>query len=596
MENNNLKEFQWNIINVFRCAGSNCNTQELIYLLSYLSYMDCKLKNSPYPLFSNENLDDSFGSFVLSVKNDFDTTMINEIFIENNRKYINDSLTYLERYSYLKLNTNFLMEIIKKNDIYFYEEMLRTNLFYDFNFRTYDYNTPSELIEIIKYFSKNINNVFDIGCGFGNTLISLKNEKSDIQCDGIDINSNQCLISSIRLSTFDYKNNIINNDYFDTNIYNKYSLIVCNMPFGLRMSRMRRDEILRYYNEKFNIKFSPASSMEWLLVYKSLNILELNGKLVLVTPLSPLFKDADASLRKNLIDKNLIDCIIEFPAGTYTGTGISYCIVVLDKNKLDTNVKFVDASNCVLGERHDKRVDYNQVINILNNHMYKEVDLDFISNNNYNLLPSKYFNNEKKSQLQNATKLSDLNVEVLRGFQNFTKNDAVDDGKYSIVTISDIDDAGNISKNLQTLNTTRDISKFKLQEKDIIISTKGTKIKICYVEKLKNEDTLFHGNLSVIRCNDSRLNPMYLKIFLESERGQIELNSIQTGTSIITINLSQLSNIEIPLLDIDTQNKIVTNYVFKKKELDILEKKINELKSNLIDNINNIFDGSGISE
>lgn len=44
MENNNLKEFQWNIINVFRCAGSNCNTQELIYLLSYLSYMDCKLK------------------------------------------------------------------------------------------------------------------------------------------------------------------------------------------------------------------------------------------------------------------------------------------------------------------------------------------------------------------------------------------------------------------------------------------------------------------------------------------------------------------------------------------------------------------------
>lgn len=595
MQNNEIKEFQGNISNIFRGSSNTCNIQEITYLLGYLSYMDCKLENSPYLKFSNENLDDSFGSVINSLMKSLEKIKSNKLFIMDNIKYIEKSINHLGRYSHIKVNTSLLMEVLKKYDIYFYEKLLRTNFVYDIGIRNYDFNTPNELIEIIKYFSKNAKKVFDIGCGSGNTLISLKSENNNIKCDGIDINSSQCLITAIRLSTFGYESNIINNDYFNISIDDKYSLAICNMPFGLRMDRMRRDEVLRYFNENFNIKFNPASSMEWLLVYKSLSILDSKGKLALITPLAPLFKDADTTLRRTLIDQNLIDYIIELPIGTYAGTEIPYCIVVLDKNKQDNSVKFVDASNCMVLDNHNKKVDYNKVINMLDNNSLKEIGLDLIASNNYNLQPSKYFNNEKKSQLQNATKLSDLKVEVLRGFQNFTKNDAVEDGKYSIVTIGDIDDGGNLSKTLLRLNTIRDVSKFILQEKDIIISTKGTKIKICYVENLKNKGTLFHGNLSVIRCNDNRLNPMYLKIYLESERGQLELNSIQTGTAIITINLSQLSNIEIPLLDIETQNKIVSNYVFKKKELDILDRKISELRSSLIDNVNNIFNGSDIS-
>lgn len=596
MQNYDIKEFQWNIVNIFRGAGSNYNIQEIIYLLGYLSYMDCKLEKSPYPLFSNDELDGSFNSFLNSLKRSLYKTEMYKIFTEKSKKYINEVLNQLEGYNYLKLNTNLLMEQIKKFDIYFYERMLRSTFYYENGLRACEFNTPSELIEIIKYFSKGANKIFDIGCGSGNTLISLKNENSNIHCSGIDINPIQCLISKIRLSTFNDQDDIMNGDYFSTNIDEKFSLVVCNMPFGLRMDRTRRDEVLRYFNESFIIKINPASSMEWLLVYKSLNILNSNGKLVLISPVTPLIKDADTNLRRTLLEQNLIDYVIELPAGTYTGTGISYCIVVLDKNKSDNNVKFVDGSNCIKVVGNQKKVDYNKVMSILDSNSFKTVNVNLIADNNYNLLPSKYFNKEKKSKLQNAIKLSDLKVEVLRGYQNFTKNDAVEDGKYSIVTVGDIDDNGKMSKVLQKLNTNRDVSKFLLQNKDIIISTKGTKIKICYVEELKNDNTIFHGNLSVIRCKDNRLNPIFLKIYLESDRGQLELNSIQTGTAIITINLSQLSNISIPLLDIEMQNRIASDYIFKKKELDVLNNKVNELKSNLIDNVNRIFNGSGIDE
>ena len=86
------------------------------------------------------------------------------------------------------------------------------------------------------------------------------------------------------------------------------------------------------------------------------------------------------------------------------------------------------------------------------------------------------------------------------------------------------------------------------------------------------------------------MNPVFLKLYLDSERGQLELKSIQTGTNIISINTSLLSNICIPLLSIEEQNKIVNNYVFQKKEIDILSNRLTDLKNDLLDSVNKIFE------
>ena len=127
-----------------------------------------------------------------------------------------------------------------------------------------------------------------------------------------------------------------------------------------------------------------------------------------------------------------------------------------------------------------------------------------------------------------------------------------------------------------------------VKKNDILISTKGTKIKTCIINQpIKN--TIYHGNMSLIRVNDNRINPLFLKLYLDSLRGQLELKSIQTGTGIISINSSQLSNIEIPLLDINIQNKIVSNYILKKAEIDVLQKKIKNLYDDLIE-ITKIFE------
>ena len=57
------------------------------------------------------------------------------------------------------------------------------------------------------------------------------------------------------------------------------------------------------------------------------------------------------------------------------------------------------------------------------------------------------------------------------------------------------------------------------------------------------------------------------------------------------INTSLLSKIEIPLISREEQDKIVNDYLFKKSEIDLLTSRLNELKNNMNDSVNQVFEG-----
>ena len=175
----------------------------------------------------------------------------------------------------------------------------------------------------------------------------------------------------------------------------------------------------------------------------------------------------------------------------------------------------------------------------------------------------------------------------MRGYQTTISPEIIDEnGEFAIVTISDINDNGRISNNLKRFNINKDLSKYYLQDGDVLISTKGTKIKVCVVEGLPSSKTLFHGNLTMIRVDSKKINPVYLKLFLDSDRGQNELNNIQTGVAIISINTAQLENLNIPLIPIDEQNRIVDDYKFKKMKIDAMEAQLAKMKDELTFSLN----------
>ena len=295
--------------------------------------------------------------------------------------------------------------------------------------------------------------------------------------------------------------------------------------------------------------------------------------------------------RKDLVDNNLIEYVIDMPAGTYPNTMVSYSLVVLNNNKKDDDIRFINSSECYVQQRIGRKVDSSKIIEILDNKSYKEISNSEVAANEYKLLANRFIDLENKPKLRNAVQLCELNIDITRGFQTFSRSDVVENGKYSIVTITDIDDNGNVSSDLGKFNTDKDVEKYILNKNDILISTKGTRIKTCLIDNLENENTIYQGNLTLIRVKDERLDPIYLKLYLDSERGQLELKTIQTGTTIISINTSELSKIEIPLIPIEEQKKIVDEYLFKKSEIDILSNRLNELKNNITDSVNQVFEG-----
>ena len=135
--------------------------------------------------------------------------------------------------------------------------------------------------------------------------------------------------------------------------------------------------------------------------------------------------------------------------------------------------------------------------------------------------------------------------------------------------ISDIND-GEISENLTRIRTEeKKYDRYLLRENDLIISSKGTRIKIAVVDNIADRKIIANGNLIVLRLDTKKLNPYYLETFLNSSSGQTILNQIQTGSVIISINPSRLTEITISTLPIEKQNEIAEKYISRKKQISL---------------------------
>lgn len=82
---------------------------------------------------------------------------------------------------------------------------------------------------------------------------------------------------------------------------------------------------------------------------------------------------------------------------------------------------------------------------------------------------------------------------------------------------------------------------------------KETVIKTTVVEP--KEKWIATGNIIVFRPNKEKINPYYLKVFLDSEKSRKILKLVQTDTSIISISTRALKNMVISAPPMTHQKK-----------------------------------------
>ena len=235
--------------------------------------------------------------------------------------------------------------------------------------------------------------------------------------------------------------------------------------------------------------------------------------------------------------------------------------------------------------------EYNSLNNTKNS---KIVSNDKVANNNYSLYVQNYMEIEN-IEVKNPKKLNDVCKEIYRGYQvssNEINQYSINfDGseEYQIVNITNIND-GVIDSNLTKIYLDTDkLNKYVLHNKDLLVTSKGTISKFAVVELKKDEKLVPSGNFTILRLDKNIINPYYLKIFFESNKGKSIINSIKSGGVLPAINLSQLKTINIPVPPLEEQIKVVNRYLAKTDVIKIVKDKLRKLEERLTDIANEEF-------
>ncbi|KFI69365.1 type I restriction-modification system subunit M [Bifidobacterium magnum] len=146
-------------------------------------------------------------------------------------------------------------------------------------------------------------------------------------------------------------------------------------------------------------KLAPKSKADFAFVEHSLYHLNDTGRMAIVLPHGVLFRGAaEGTIRKAIIEKNYLDAVIGLPANLFYSTSIPTVVLVFSKNKDNTNVLFIDASNDFEKDKNQNKLRPEDIQKIIDTYVArKDVDkyahvatLDEIKENDYNLNIPRY--------------------------------------------------------------------------------------------------------------------------------------------------------------------------------------------------------------
>ena len=421
--------------------------------------------------------------------------------------------------------------------------------------------------------------VVDLCSGAGNFLINCA--YTGKECTGYEFNIDTAIESRIRAKINKVKFDVHVSNVLSTRIGKKFDFVFSEFPWGMYYG----DEYVSEDDSKFEFDVNRKKA-DWLFIKKAIDLMNEHGKAVVLVPNYILMAATENQIRKLLIEKGLLEKIIIMPENTLKCTSVGYSILVFSQgNKL---VETIDARNMTMEVFKRKKLDVDKIIDSIKNND-KFATIEMIKEKNFNLFQL-FLDESKLPEIKDPIKLSEV-AEVIGGFQYTSKSVTELDpgeGNIGIVRIADMEDGKINFENTLSANLDEEkISKYLLKENDIIMATKGTKISISFVQDIDDKKYIPNSNLTIIRVTDeNQINPIYLYLYLTSETGRAYLSSIQTGAIIINISKASLLKLDIPKLDMDTQETMANRYLILDQELDELKKKMDVIK----DRMDNIYE------
>ena len=291
--------------------------------------------------------------------------------------------------------------------------------------------TPAEVSRIIaKVISidkskSQSDTVYDPTCGSGSLLLKAANESPhglSIQGQENDNATRALAVMNMWLhgnaDSIILQGNTLADPLFvsdTTGLLKTFDYAVANPPFSNKNWSNGVDAENDTYKRFEGFGTPPQKNGDYAFLLHFIKSLKSKkGKGAIILPLGVLFRgNAEADIRKSIIDRGYIKGIIGLPANLFYGTGIAASIIIIDKEDADhrKGIFMIDAGKGFIKDGNKNRLreqDIHQVVDVFNKQLpipkySRMVPLSEIKGekNDYNLNIPRYIDSQEKEDIQN---------------------------------------------------------------------------------------------------------------------------------------------------------------------------------------------------
>ncbi len=152
---------------------------------------------------------------------------------------------------------------------------------------------------------------------------------------------------------------------------------------------------------------APKSKADYAFLLHDLYHLQPDGIMCIVLPHGVLFRGGEeGQIRRNLVENDKIDAIIGLPANIFFGTGIPTIVMVLKKNRDNSDILIIDASKGFVKEGKNNKLRASDIRRIVDayearddvDRFCRSVSKQEVRDNDYNLNIPRYVDSSEAAE------------------------------------------------------------------------------------------------------------------------------------------------------------------------------------------------------
>ncbi|WP_064614341.1 N-6 DNA methylase [Streptobacillus moniliformis] len=251
--------------------------------------------------------------------------------------------------------------------------------------------TPTELAEFMKSFIDfEVDEVYDPTCGHGG-LFQVFDD--NVVKYGQDINELGIEFCNKNITNF---NGVVGDVLVDSAFKDKkFKCIMGNPPFSVNW--IQDESLVANFKDYPRDKkgqpiLPPKAKGDYAFNLHILDRLADNGKAVVINFPGILYrKSSEYEIRKWLVEQNYIETVVHIQGKKFEDTDVPTCLIIYNKNKKDTNIKFInteDEVEYIATYEEVKENDFNlSVTQYAKQEIEKlEIDIDELNSQSLNLI------------------------------------------------------------------------------------------------------------------------------------------------------------------------------------------------------------------